>query len=68
MDRLDLLQYLADAQDGIGKALRFLSKIPKAPEGGAPLIDDAWQSATRVQRYITDAQEDLRREDKKRAA
>ena len=65
MDRLDLLQYLADAQDGIGKALRFLSKIPK---GVDPMIDATWHETTRLQRYITDAQEDLRREAKKRAA
>jgi hypothetical protein len=65
MDRLDLLQYLADAQDGIGKALRFLSKIPA---DSAPLIDMTWRDATRTQRDITDAQEDMRRPEKKFAA
>jgi hypothetical protein len=59
MDELDILQYLADAQDGIGKALRFLSRIKN---GQAPHIADIWREATRVQRYITDAQEDMRRE------
>jgi hypothetical protein len=57
VDRLDLLQYLADAQDGIGKALRFLSKIPS---NGAPLVDVIWSDTTRVQRSITDALERVR--------
>jgi hypothetical protein len=57
VDRLDLLQYLADAQDGIGKALRFLSKIPS---NGAPLVDVIWNDTTRVQRSITDALERVR--------
>jgi hypothetical protein len=65
MDRLDVLQYLADAQDGIGKALRFLSKIPK---GIDPLIDNYWHEATRLQRLATECQERVRRQDDKRAA
>jgi hypothetical protein len=58
VDRLDLLQYLADAQDGIGKTLRFLSKIPA---GTDPMIDFLWNDATRLQRLGTDAMERVRR-------
>jgi|GEM_PF-7120137 len=67
MDRLDLLQYLADAQDGIGKALRFLSKIPT---GTDPLIDATWHEATRLQRLATESQERVRetRPDEQQAA
>jgi hypothetical protein len=57
MDRFDLLQYLADAQDGNGKTLRFLSKIPADV---APLVDRIWRDATRIQRDITDALERVR--------
>lgn len=58
MDRLDVLQYLADAQDGIGKTLRFLSKIPA---GTDPMIDFLWNDATHLQRLATDAMERIRR-------
>jgi hypothetical protein len=57
VDRLDLLQYLADAQDGIGKALRFLSKIPT---GTDPMIDLLWHETTRAQRLATESQERVR--------
>ena len=56
-ERENALRTLADVASGIEKALRFASRLTDAD---APLAGDIWRNAARVQRYITEAMQELR--------
>lgn len=58
-ERETTLHELANAQDGLAKALRHMSRLA---DSAHPLIKDVWRNLSRAQRYITEAQTDVRTE------
>lgn len=56
-EREDTLHELANVADAIAKAMRHASKLT---DGSHSLIKDIWRNLARTQRYIADAQEDVR--------
>ena len=56
-EREDTLHELANIQDALSKAMRHASKLA---DSAHPLIADIWRNLERAQRYIADAQGDVR--------